>query len=203
MRFALLLLLAACRLASAQAPPWQPLFDGKSLDGWKPAAYRNNGELTVRDGALHLKAGNPFTGVNYTKPIARANYEVRFEAVRLAGNDFFATLTFPVGDANATWVLGGWGGDIVGISSIDDWDASENETRSYFNFEDNRWYALRLKVTPERIQAWIDDRRVVDVAIAGRSVGLRPGPIDLSLPFGFASYNTSCALRKIEVRKLP
>src|SRR6185503_6509189 len=113
---------------------------------------------------------------------------------------FFASLTFPVGNSFATWVTGGWGGDIVGISSIDGWDASDNETRTYFNFENCRWYTFRLNVTEHRIQAWIDDQPVVNVEIRGRTISLRPGDIKLSAPFGFASYNSTGALRKIEYR---
>ena len=122
--------------------------------------------------------------------------------MRVRGNDFFASLTFPVGDSFATWVMGGWGGDIVGISSIDGWDASDNETRSYFNFENGRWYALRLQVTDDRIQAWIDGQQVVNVNIKGRAISLRHGEIKLSAPFGFASYATEGRLRKIEHQPL-
>ena len=102
--------------------------------------------------------------------------------MRVQGNDFFASLTFPVGDSFCTWVTGGWGGDIVGLSSIDGWDASDNETRSYFNFENGRWYALRLQVTDDRIMAWIDEQPIVDVDITGRAIGLRHGEIKLSAP---------------------
>ncbi|HMC58467.1 MAG TPA: hypothetical protein VKJ01_04680, partial [Candidatus Solibacter sp.] len=101
-----------------------------------------------------------------------------------------------------TWVNGGWGGDIVGLSSIDGWDASDNETRAYFTFETGRWYAFRLQVTDDRIMAWIDGRPIVNVEIRGRSVGLRYGDIKLSAPFGFASYNTGGRLRKVEYRTL-
>jgi hypothetical protein len=140
------------------------------------------------------------TGITLTREFPRSKYEVRFEAARLQGNDFFASLTFPVGNSFATWVTGGWGGDIVGISSIDGWDASDNETRSYFTFENGRWYAFRLNVAEDRIQAWIDDQPVVNVEIRGRTINLRPGDIKLSAPFGFASYNSTGALRKIEYR---
>ena len=95
----------------------------------------------------------------------------------------------------------GWlGGDIVGLSSIDGWDASDNETRNYFTFENGRWYAMRLRVTAARITAWIDDKQVIDVEITGRTIGLRPGEIKLNTPLGFASYNTAGELRKIEYR---
>jgi hypothetical protein len=146
--------------------------------------------------------GKPLAGVTLTGEFPRTNYEVRFEAARLAGGDFFASLTFPVGESFCTWVTGGWGGDIVGLSSIDGWDAADNETRTYFTFETGRWYAFRLQVTDERIMAWLDDRPIVNAEIGGRTIGLRYGEIKLSAPFGFASYNTTGALRKIEYRTI-
>jgi hypothetical protein len=181
---------------------WQQLFDGKSLQGWRETQFTGHGQVRVENGTLVLDAGGPMTGITWTKSFPRSDYEVRLEGMRVKGGDFFASVTFPVGDSHATWVTGGWGGDIVGVSSIDGWDASDNETRTYFTFENNRWYALRLQVTRDRIRAWIDDQPIVNVGIAGRAVSLRPGEIKLSAPFGFASYNTTGALRKIEYRTL-
>jgi hypothetical protein len=182
---------------------WRPMFDGKSLQGWRETPFKDHGAVRLENGAILLGAGRPMTGINWTGAFPKSNYEVRFDAQRQQGNDFFASLTFPVGDSFATWVTGGWGGDIVGISSIDGWDASDNETRQYFNFENGRWYAFRLRVTEARIQGWIGEQEIVNVQIAGRSVGLRFGEIKLSAPFGFASYGTAGALRKIEYRVLP
>jgi hypothetical protein len=195
-------LLAAVFLWVAAAGQWQSMFDGKSLDGWRETPFNKHGPVRVENAAIVLGAGAPLTGINWTRPFPRSDYEVRFEGVRFSGGDFFASLTFPVGDSFCTWVTGGWGGDIVGLSSLDGWDASENETRTYFNFESGRWYALRLRVTADRITAWIDDERIVDADIRGRSVDLRFGDIRLSAPFGFASYATTGGLRNIEYRLL-
>jgi len=189
--------LLAYILYLAMAGEWRP------LEGWKETPFTGRGQVRMEKGTIVLEPGNPMTGVNWTGSFPKSNYEVRLEAARLEGNDFFASMTFPVGDSFCTWVIGGWGGDIVGLSSIDGWDASDNETRSYFTFENGRWYALRLRVTADRIQAWIDDRRVIDASIAGRSISLRHGEIKLSAPFGFASYATTGSLRKIEYRLLP
>lgn len=190
--------------ATAQPKPreWQTMFDGKDLKGWKEAPFRDHGQVRVEDGSIVLEHGKPMTGINWTGDFPRTSYEVRFDAKRVQGNDFFASLTFPVGESFCTWVTGGWGGDIIGLSSIDSWDASDNETRSYFNFENNRWYSFRLQVTSERIMAWIDEEPVINVGIAGRAISLRPGDIKLSAPFGFASYGTTGSLRKIEYRVL-
>ncbi len=190
--------------ASAQQKPveWKPLFDGKSLQGWKETEFQRHPAVKVEDGAIVLPHGAPLTGITRTGPFPATNYEVRFEAMRVKGGDFFASLTFPVRDTYCTWVTGGWGGDIAGISSIDGWDASDNETRAYYNFDTGRWYAFRLKVTDERILAWIDEQPVVNLKIQDRSLSLRPGEIKLSAPLGFASYNTTGALRKIAYRHL-
>lgn len=193
-------LVAAAAWGQAKPGEWQSMFNGKSLDGWRQPEFSGRGKVSVANGSIALGAGSPMTGVSWTRPFPKTGYEVRWEAARLAGSDFFATLTFPVGDSHCSWVIGGWGGDIVGLSSIDGWDASENETRSYYDFENGRWYAFRLRVTADRISAWIDDRQIIDVVITGRSIGMRYGEIELSVPFGFASYNTGGALRKIEYR---
>lgn len=195
-----LICLAALAAGAQQNAEWRPLFNGKSLEGWRETPFTGRAGVRVENGAILLAAGSPMTGITYTGAFPHTDYEIRFEAARLLGGDFFASLTFPVGDSFCTWVLGGWGGDIVGLSSLDGWDASDNETRTYFTFEKGRWYAMRLRVTNEKITAWIDGRQIVNAAIAGREVSLRPGEIKLSAPLGFASYYTTGAVRKIEYR---
>jgi hypothetical protein len=199
---------AATLAGYARAQDWKPLFDGKSLDGWREAEYKGHAGIHVENQSLILEPGSPMTGATYVGPFPKSDYEVRFEAERLQGNDFFASLTFPVDESFCTWVAGGWGGDIVGLSSIDGWDAASNETRTYFNFQTALWYRFHLQVTPEKIQAWIaeantpNDRPIIDVAIAGRTIGLRFADMKLSAPLGFASYLTKGAVRKIEYRLL-
>ncbi|MEZ5399872.1 MAG: DUF1080 domain-containing protein [Bryobacteraceae bacterium] len=192
--------LAVAAMGQTPEAEWKPLFDGKSLGHWKATPFPRQRGVRVEDGTIVLPAGQPLTGVTWQGEFPGSGYELRFEAVRRLGGDFFASVTLPAGGNYATWVLGGWGGDIVGISSIDNWDASDNETRSYYTFETDRWYSFRIRVTGSRIQAWIDGQRVVHVNIAGRAISLRPGDIGLSTPLGFASYNTTGGIRKIEYR---
>lgn len=198
----MLLLAWTMSVAGAAAADWQPLFDGKSLGQWKETPFKGQGKVRVADGSIYLDPGSPLTGVTWSGAFPESGYEIRFEAMRLRGNDFFASLTFPVGGAHATWVTGGWGGDIVGMSSIDGWDASENETRTYVNFENGRWYSFRLRVLPGRVSAWIDDKPAFDVAIGGRTISMRHGEIQLSAPLGFASYLTGGAVRRIEFQTI-
>ena len=179
-----------------QAAEW------RVLTGWQEVEFRGRGKVVLGEKELALSPGAPFTGVRREAPLPDAGYEVRFEALREKGNDFFASLTFPVNGSFATLVTGGWGGDIVGISSIDGWDAADNETRTYFNFDNGRWYRFRLRVTPDRLQAWIDDKPVIDVVITGRRIDLRPGETKLTAPLGFMSYNTAGRIRAVEYRLL-
>jgi len=90
----------------------------------------------------------------------------------------------------------------VGISSLDHMDASENETTHYKSFEQNRWYRIRLRITERRIEAWIDQEKVVNVDTTERRISLRPGDIELSKPFGIASWQTTAALREIRIRRV-
>ena len=70
--------------------------------------------------------------------------------MKIEGADFMCGLTFPVGDSHASLILGGWGGTVAGISSIDGHDASENETSSFISFPKDRWYTIRMRVTPNK-----------------------------------------------------
>jgi hypothetical protein len=107
-----------------------------------------------------------------------------------------------VGGSHCTWINGGWGGSVVGLSSLDGEDASENETSTVRDFDKGRWYVFRLAVTTNLIQGWIDEKLVIEADITGRRVDLRAGEIDLNKPLGFASYSTEGGIRKIEYRML-
>ena len=199
--------IATCASSWAQAPKpdeagWKPLFDGASLQGWRETDFSGHGKVTIENGAIVLGKGI-LTGITWTGEFPKSNYELRLEAMRVDGHDFFAGITFPVYDSFCSWINGGWGGMVVGLSSLDDMDASENDTSIRRNFESQRWYALRLRVSEDRIQAWIDGEMVIDTNFATRIVGLRPGEIERSAPLGIASYSTTARLRRIEYRLLP
>ena len=185
-----------------RAGEWQSLFDGKTLEGWKITDFAGRGEVNVENGRLMLHSGVMLTGVSWTNTLPKIDYEVELEAMKVDGGDFFCGLTFPVQDSFCTFIVGGWGGGVVGLSSIDGMDASENETTKYMKFDAGRWHRLRLRVSREQIQAWIDDEKIVDQSIAGRRISLRPGDIDLSKPFGVATWQTTGALRDIKIRRI-
>jgi hypothetical protein len=177
------------------------LFDGKTLGHWKITDFGGQGEVYVKDGAIYLEMGNDMTGINWTGPLVRMNYEITLEAMRVNGSDFFCGLTFPVAENPCSLILGGWGGGVCGLSNIDYYDAANNETTQFISFENGKWYRVRLRVTPDRIEAWLDDEELVNIETTGRKIDIR-AEVDLSQPLGIATWQTSGAIRNIKLRRL-
>jgi len=197
----------------AVVPAWgQPggttpvrLFDGQSLKGWQVAEelfFRDHGLVRVVDGKIVLDAGDPATGIVWQGEMPRENYELVVEAARLEGSDFFCGITFPVGDSYCTFIAGGWGGGVVGLSNIDGLSAVENETTGYHDFRPNTFYTLRVRVTPDAVKVHIDQKETVSVSRAGKkfSIWFEQEPMR---PLGIASWQTKAAIRRVELVRLP
>ena len=184
---------------------WRSMFDGKTLKGWKVPQFGGEGEVAVKDGVIVLNMGDPMTAIAWTGDLPKINYEVQLEARRTMGIDFFATTTFPFGDSPCSLVVGGWAGTVVGLSCVDWYDASDNITSKFLYFKDKQWYKIRLRVTKQRIEAWIndgkDDEKVVDLPTKGHKFTIRD-EVDLCRPFGIATWCTEGQLRKIRIRLL-
>jgi hypothetical protein len=205
---AFLLIVPALGIAQPPAKPteaptrWKALFDGKTLHGWKAADYKGAGKVYVKEGAAVMETGASMTGLTYTGgDFPKMDYEVSFEGKKIEGDDFFCTTTFPVGNSFCSFVVGGWGGSTVGLSSIDYSDASSNETSTSKEFKAGQWYRLRIRVTGKRIKAWIDDDEIVNLETEGKKISIRL-ECNACKPFGFATWYTAGAVRNIRVRAL-
>ena len=182
---------------------WAPLFNGKDFTDWKVTNFGGEGEVSYEDGCVVISQGVDLSGVTSTrKDLPKMNYEIELEAKRAEGTDFFVGLTFPVRDSSCSLIMGGWGGGVCGISSIDGMDASENETTSYTSFENNKWYKVRVQVTDNKIEAWLDKHSIVDVETADKKIDVR-FEIELSKPLGLATYQSTAHIRNAKIRKLP
>lgn len=188
----------ACHAATGDVS----LFDGKTLDGWKVIDYAGKGPTQIKDGVLEIGMGDSLTGVVFTNKPVRMNYEITLEGRKTMGSDFFCGLTIPYASNSCTIILGGWGGGLVGLSSVDGMDASENSHSRNMEFEMNRWYKIRVRVTPSKIEAWLDDKQILNVATEEHLISMRPGEIEECVPLGIATWQTRGEIKNIRLKKL-
>ncbi|WP_395751513.1 DUF1080 domain-containing protein [Prosthecobacter sp.] len=201
----LFFMLAQC--GPARRSEWRLLSD-EFLPAWKAAHIPDEGKVTIEEGEIKLETGRPMTGARLElskwkeAEMPATRYSIEYEAMRVEGNDFFGTVTFPVNESHVSLVVGGWGGTLVGISSIDEMDASENNTRGNARFENNRWHLVRIEVRDDDLRAWINGRLFVNTSTKGHKLGLRDGEIEKCTPFGFTSYDSRARIRNVVLRRL-
>lgn len=183
-----------------------PFISGNELGDWKPLGVEPQSTVKVTDGVMHIKNEEGVNGVRYAgaRVIPVADYELSWEGKLVSGGDFFAAATFPVRDLKscATFINGGWGGNVTGISCIDGLDASENNTTTMVDYKAGQWYRFRVQVTAEMIAAFVDEKQVVRTSIKGRKISLRFGEIEGCAPFGFATYRSAGEVRNVQFRNL-
>lgn len=178
------------------------LFDGKTLGSWKSVDFGGQGEVKVENGAIKVGEGATLSGIQWTgEPLPRTNYEFSLEAMKIDGTDFFLGIVFPVGKDTCSFVAGGWGGGVTGLSSVDHMNASENETASDQTYAKNKWYTIRLRVTPALIEVWLDNKSVVHLELANRQISVHPA-VESAAPLGLTNYQTSSQFRNITLKKL-
>lgn len=189
-------------VSSAPDLKWQRLFDGLTLGHWKSVEFGGEGEVTVDDGSIVMQRGSEISGIRWTgDPLPKVNYEIAFDARRIEGSDFFCGVIFPVDTSSCSFVVGGWGGGVVGLSSVDGLYAADNDTASYATFKEKQWYRVRLRVGENYIRAWIDEQRVVNLDRTNRKVSVHPA-VELAKPLGITCYATVAGLADIQIRAL-
>jgi Domain of Unknown Function (DUF1080) len=164
---------------------WKQLVAESSLEGWESTNFGGEGTVTVE--------------VNYKKEFPKENFEIELEAQRVEGSDFLCGLTFPIGKEHLSFIAGGWGGGIVGLSSIDGFDASENSTTQFLQFKNGQWYRFKVRVDGKKVQAWVDNKLIVDQEREGHSFSLR-GEVLASRPLGFCAFQSKVMVRNFRWR---
>ena len=102
-------------------------------------------------------------------------------------------------DEPCSLIVGGWGGGVVGLSSVDGDDAAHNATTLYKEFKPRQWYAVRVRVTRDRIVCFIDDEQVIDQSRKGHRFSVR-NEVLASRPLGIATYATTALVKNIRWR---
>ncbi len=193
---------------------------------WKACQFGGEGDVTIKDGVIKMEYGDPLTGVVWTGPfegdeksgdatgdktagktasktgpLPRDNYEIRWECQRTKGFDFLCAFTFPVAKDHVSLVMGGWGGGITGISSIDGQDASDNNTTMFHNYDDNRWYKARVRVDSKKITVWVDEKEMFAHERGDHRFDIR-FEMDPCTPMGIANFECNSEIRNIQLRRL-
>lgn len=181
---------------------WIQLLPKEGLENWEITDFGLPGKVS-RDGELLVvEAGDPLNGITYKKgkSFPKDNFEISLQAKRVEGNDFLCGLTFPVGkDGFCSFIAGGWGGGLVGLSNVDGFDASENATTTHTDFENNKWYTFKIRVDQEFIRAWINDEEYFRQDREGHEFSTRI-EVFSSQPLGFCSYQSKVLVRDFKWR---
>ena len=183
---------------------WRVLFDGKSVKGWrllKEGGFAGHGKVILRKGSLVLSPGRPRTGVAWEGKLPTENYELDLEAARISGNDSVCVVVFPVGGSHCQLGVGGWGGSKVALSRVDGRRGDDNVTTRRMALRSKRWYPVRLRVTRDRIRAWLDREQVIDIERQGHEFTIEDILTPLS-PLGFGTWVTTSAVRNVRLRRL-
>ena len=183
---------------SKEKSRWKPLMEKNSLKGWEITNFGGEGNVEINEGVMRIERGEPLTGVTIiSKDFPKQNYEMRWKASRIDGSDFFAGVTFPVGDEFCSFICGGWGGGLVGLSSINGNDASENESTGFHQFKNKQWYAFKVRVDKKHITAWIDEKEVLKIERENKKFSLR-GEVFKSKPLGYCVFQSIVDVKEWE-----
>jgi hypothetical protein len=196
-------LLAACALLvpSCTTQDTAPFVAIDLEHAFRPFVFGGDGAMRATPNELVLEPGAPLTGGTFAVDLPRDAYEVAFRAARLSGIDFFCGLTFPTLRGELTLVLGGWGGTVCGLSSLDGEDASSNDTRTLRHFKNGVDAAVRVRVDGDDVRVFVDEQPFLAASLRDREVSVR-AEVEPCRPFGFCCYLTTARIADLRWRPL-
>jgi formylglycine-generating enzyme required for sulfatase activity len=158
--------------------------------------------VVVEDGCLTLGEGFPITGIAWKSEFPKTDYELCLEVKRIDGNDTFCGIVFPVGQQHLAVNVGGWRGDWVGLEYIDGKGCGETGFKARVPFQAQKFYQVRLRVTQEAIQLWVEGEEVIKCTDIAKKQFSVYGPWTPLMPFGLHSWGTKSGIRSIRLRRL-
>ncbi len=159
--------------------------------------------VQVVDGVLVMAPGRAMTGITTTRQdLPTTNYELSYQAKRITGSDFFAAATFPVGKSFVTLHqrrLGRQRHRNLQLEQLGRFGKARRTPSS--NTKAKIWYKFRVRVSDQTIVCQVDDKQIIDLDYRGLQLGTRIETRP-NQPLGFATYESTGALRNIEIRPL-
>ncbi len=141
---------------------WIPLFDGKTLEGWKPAE-ENSGAFRVEKGKLVADGGR--SHLYYVGPVSDhdfKDFELKLEVMTTKGSN--SGVYFHTAYTKKSWPSKGHEAQVNSTHS--DW----KRTGSLYNIKDvrkayskdNEWFTYHIAVKGQRVVIRVNDKITVD-----------------------------------------
>lgn len=157
------LALVATSSRAADEPGWMPLFDGKTLAGWKESGAK--GSFTVKEGML-VANGKPMGHLFYDGKVEGASFkdfELKVDVKTTAGSNsgiYFHTRYQPDGWPNA-------GFECQVNATHTDWRKSGGlyavaDVKDVAPHKDDEWFAYHIIVKGEKVTLKINDKTTVE-----------------------------------------
>jgi len=193
--------------AQDEADGWVPLFDGKTLDGWR--AGENRETFSVRDGAI--VAHGPRCHLFYVGPVAKGdfkNFELTAEVMTRAGAN--SGIYF-----HSEYCQGGWPRKGLEVQINNSYRGHGNyrelkRTGSLYGrrnvfpqvVKDDEWFTMHLAVRGRRVTVGVNGMKLVDY--------VEPDEVPRGRRLGHGTFalqghdpGSEVRFRKILVRPLP
>lgn len=203
------LLLGSCASAHAAEQAradWQPLFDGKTLAGWR--ASDAPGSFSVRDGQIVVRG--PRSHLYYVGPIARhefRNFELQLDVMTRPGAN--SGVYFHTAWQDEDWPTRGY------EVQVNNSQGDPKRTGGLYGIKDHyqaparddAWFTLRIRVEGRRIRTFVDGKPIVDYTQPvrpQRSADMQ-GRVLASGTFALQAHDPDSEVhyRNIKVRSLP
>jgi len=182
-------LLAAPALTAAgsvtpKAGDWMPLFDGRSLNGWK--ANENAASFRVVDGAI--QADGPRSHLFYAGPFKNADFKnFVFKADVKASHAANSGLFFHTRFQDSGWPDLGFEVQVNNTATGDRGYSERKKTASLYGvrdvykqfIRDDEWFRLQITVRNKRVEIHLNDMLVVDYVEPAMAVreGVKTGRV--------------------------
>jgi hypothetical protein len=206
------LLLFACSRLVLPAQDWQSLFDGKTLNGWKPS--ESSSSFKVVDGAI--ACDGPRSHLFYVGPEGTADFrDFEFTADIKTGERANSGVYFHTAFQHIGFPAQGFEAQVLNVPAGEGNYRENKLTGSLYAVrniyksmvKDGEWFSMRITVRGNRVQIHVNDVLLVDY--------LEPGPAP-EIPghpgrkLGHGTFALQCHdpaskvfYRNIKVRKLP
>ena len=189
-----------------QQGEWIPLFDGKTLNGWKAGANATsfkveNGSIVVNGNVSHLYYDGDVQQHHFK------NFEFRAEVMTTPGSN--SGIYFHTQYQEKDWPKKGY--EVQVNNSHTDWRrtgslwAIQDVKETYV--KDNEWFTLQIKVQGKHVTVSFNDRQVVDYTEpenVQREEGMKERLIDAGT-FALQAHDPKSKVyyRNIKVKVLP